>query len=111
VLLCGPRAADAAQPESGRWHTELWWLPRDGSSPAIALEEPCFEGPAVSRRTSRIAWTRSDYPDSVVFGRSKIWTGELVVENGEPSLINREKRLDRSAPIGRFLLSSLGQRG
>jgi len=97
LLLCGPRAAGAARPEGGRWHTELWWLAADASAPAVALEAPCFEGPAVSRRSLRIAWTRSDYPDSVIFGRSEIWTGEIVVENGRPELVDRVKRLDRSA--------------
>jgi len=51
----------------------------------------------VSRRSSRIAWTRSDYPDSVVFGRSEIWTGEIVVDKGVPRLVDRVKRLDRAA--------------
>lgn len=97
VLLCGPRAGSEERPEGGRWHTELWWLPGDASGPAVALEEPCFEGPAVSRRSGRIAWTRSDYPDSVVFGRSEIWTGEIVLEEGVPRLADRVKRLDRSA--------------
>lgn len=96
VLLCGPRA-QGDRPEGGRWHTELWWLPGDASGPAVALDEPCFEGPAVSRRSQRIAWTRSDYPDSVVFGRSEIWTGEIAVEGGVPRLVDRVKRLDRSA--------------
>jgi hypothetical protein len=97
VLLCGPRGQGAAQPEGGRWHTELWWLPGDASGPAAPLEAPCFEGPAVSRSSLRIAWTRSDYPDSVVFGRSEIWTGEIVVEAGVPRLTDRVKRLDRAA--------------
>lgn len=96
VLLCGPRGADAAQPESGRWHTELWWLAADLSGPARALEEPCFEGPAVSRRGLRIAWTRSDYPDRVVLGRSEIWTGKVVIEDGVAMLRERRKVLDRS---------------
>ena len=52
---------------------------------------------AVSRNSLRIAWTRSDYPDSVVFGRSEIWTGEIVVERGVPRLVDRVKRLDRAA--------------
>jgi hypothetical protein len=97
VLLCGPRGEEAVRPEGGRWHTELWWLAGDASGPAVALGEPCFEGPAVSRRSLRIAWTRSDYPDAVLFGRSEIWTGEIVVEGGRPRLANLEKRLDRSA--------------
>jgi hypothetical protein len=96
VLLCGPSVADPSQRESGRWHTELWWLAADLSGPARPLGEPCFEGPAVSHRSPRIAWTRSDYPDHVVLGRSEIWTGEIVVEHGAPRLVNRRKLLDRS---------------
>jgi hypothetical protein len=97
VLLCGPRARGAARPEGGRWHAELWWLASDASGPAVPLEEPCFEGPAVSRKGARIAWTRSDYPDRVVFGRSEIWTGEIAMEDGKPRLVRRTKLLDRSA--------------
>ncbi len=50
----------------------------------------------VSRRSLRIAWTRSDYPDRVVLGRSEIWTGEIAFEGGVPQLVNRTKLLDRS---------------
>jgi hypothetical protein len=96
LLLCGPRAPGASDPERGRWHTELWWLASDISGPARPLDEPCFEGPAVARRSLRIAWTRSDYPDRVVFGRSEIWIGEIVLEDGEASLVARRKLLDRS---------------
>jgi hypothetical protein len=96
VLLCGPQDSATAKPEGGRWHTELWWLDDDLSKPAVPLDEPCFEGPAVSRRSLRIAWTRSDYPDRIVLGRSEIWTGEIVFENGVPRLVNRVQRLDRS---------------
>ena len=96
VLLCGPRRLAASKSERGRWHTELWWLDADLSGPARRLDEPCFEGPAVSRRSLRIAWTRSDYPDRVVLGRSEIWTGEIAFDSGVPRLVNRAKRLDRS---------------
>ncbi len=96
ILLCGPQALAGSKAERGRWHTELWWMGGDLSGPAKPLGEQCFEGPAVSRRSLRIAWTRSDYPDRVVFGRSEIWTGEIVVEDGAPRLENRAKLLDRS---------------
>jgi hypothetical protein len=76
--------------------TELWFLPRSVSSPAQRLEEPCFEGPAVSRRDMQIAWTRSDYPDELVFARSEIWTGRVAVEDGEARLVDRRKRIDRA---------------
>jgi hypothetical protein len=96
ILLCGPQAADTSRPEQGRWHTALWFLAADLGSPAVALDAPCFEGPAVSRRSLRIAWTRSDYPDDVVLGRSEIWTGEIAVDGGAPRLVDRRLLLDRS---------------
>ena len=96
LLLCGPEPAAASRAEEGRWHTALWFLGGDLTREAVPLDAPCFEGPAVSRRSLRIAWTRSDYPDRVVFGRSEIWTGDIAVEGGEPRLVNRRKLLDRS---------------
>jgi hypothetical protein len=96
LLLCGPGGVAAEAGQAGRWKTELWFLPRSGSSPAQRLEEPCFEGPAVSRRDMQIAWTRSDYPDELVFARSEIWTGRVAVEDGEARLVDRRKRIDRA---------------
>lgn len=96
LLLCGPAAAAAAGQEEGRWHTELWFLDKTGKAPAQPLEEQCFEGPAVSRHDMQIAWTRSDYPDELVFGRSELWTGRIAVENGRAQLVDRRKVIDRS---------------
>jgi hypothetical protein len=95
LLLCGPGPVASGGGEGNRWKTELWYLPHSGDRPAQRLEEPCFEGPAVSRRDMQIAWTRSDYPDKVVFGRSEIWTGRIAVEGGVARLVDRRKRVDR----------------
>jgi hypothetical protein len=95
LLLCGPGGIVTDTGESGRWKTDLWFLPRSGNGPAQHLEEPCFEGPAVSRRDMQIAWTRSDYPDELVFARSEIWTGRVTVDDGEARLVDRRKRVDR----------------
>lgn len=96
ILLCGPRAAVAKGEDGGRWNPEFWLLqPRTGK-PATALNEPCFEGPAVSRSGMRIAWTVSDYPDSVIFGRSEIWIGDIVYDDDVPTLVNRQLLIDRS---------------
>jgi hypothetical protein len=95
-LLCGPRA-DAGGAERGRFASELWVLERSLARPAQPLDAPCFEGPAVSRKSLRIAWTFSEYPERVVFGRSEIWTGEISYDGGTPKLVNRRKVLDRSA--------------
>lgn len=94
LLLCGPGGDGAT--EAARWNTELFYLAHDGSSPAQRLGEPCFEGPAVSRRTMQIAWTQSDYPDEIVWARSEIWTGTIALEAGRARLIDRVKRVDRS---------------
>ena len=90
---------DPADPDAHgeRWQAELWFLHRDGVTPAQPLDEPCFEGPAVSRRDLQIAWTRSDYPEELVFARSEIWTGRIVLEDGRARLVEKAKRLDRSA--------------
>ena len=96
VLLCGPRA-ETPGAEQGRWASELWLLERSLAQPAVRLDEACFEGPAVSRQSLRIAWTRSEYPERVVLGRSEIWTGEISYEGDTPQLVNRTKRIDRSA--------------
>lgn len=118
LLLCGPGAPTSGTPEPDasdpadapstgpdlggapedprRWRTELWYLGAAGTSPAIALGAPCFEGPAVSRNTLRIAWTVSDYPERVVFGRSEIWTAEIALGPDGPSLVDRRRLVDRS---------------
>ena len=95
LLLCGPGEPTPEAEEASRWKTELWFLSRVGNRPAQRLEEPCFEGPAVSRRDMQIAWTRSDYPDEIVFARSEIWTGRVTVEDGEARLVDRRKRVGR----------------
>ncbi len=96
LLLCGPPLESDPEDEARRWHTELFHLAASRDRPATPLGEPCFEGPAVSRRSLRIAWNVSDYPDSVVFGRSEIWTGELELDGGAPRLVAKRKVVDRS---------------
>ena len=96
LLLCGPGEAGIEDEGEGRWQTEMYFLSRRGNQPAQRLDEPCFEGPAVSRRDMQIAWTRSDYPGKVLFARSEIWTGRIEVNAGEARLVERRKRVDRS---------------
>jgi hypothetical protein len=95
LLLCGPGGASDDDVERGRWQTELWFLPRDGLGPPQRLGEPCFEGPAVSRRDMRIAWTRSDYPNEVILARSEIWIGRIEVNGGNAEIIEKRKLVDR----------------
>lgn len=95
LLLCGPGGASATGGDSSRWQTELWFLPRKEMGPAQRLEEPCFEGPAVSRHDMQIAWTHSTYPDEILFARSEIWTGRIQVEAGKARLVDRRRRVGR----------------
>jgi len=100
LLLCGPTRSAGSHEERGRWQTALWFLPRDASGaaagPAQHLGEPCFEGPAVSRRDMRIAWTRSDYPDKILFARSEIWIGRIDLDNGPARIVDKRKLVDRA---------------
>jgi hypothetical protein len=95
LLLCGPGRGSTETGVGDRWQTELWFLPRGGNAPAQRLGEPCFEGPAVSRRDMRIAWTRSDYPGEVIFARSEIWTGRIQVDGGVARLVDKLERVQR----------------
>jgi WD40-like Beta Propeller Repeat len=96
LLLCGPTASAGADEEDGRWQTQLWFMPREGSGAAQQLGEQCFEGPAVSRTDMRIAWTRTDYPDKIVLARSEIWLGRIEISEGVASIVDKRKLVDRS---------------
>jgi hypothetical protein len=86
ILLSGPRTFDPKDPWKSRNEdqAELWVLKRDLSGPAVPLGENCSEGPAVSRRTMRIAWTR----------HNAIHTADVVYEDGKPRLSGRKTVLD-----------------
>ena len=95
LLLCGPVAGAEKSADEGRWQTGLWFLPADSRGAAQNLGEPCFEGPAVSRRDMKIAWTKSDYPDQVILARSEIWLGRIIVEGRQAKITERRKLVDR----------------
>jgi len=87
ILLSGAREFDANDPWPSRSekNAELWVLKKDLSGPAIPLGEKCSEGPAVSRRNMRLAWTCGG-----VF-----YMGDIVYKNGKPELSGKKKILDR----------------
>jgi hypothetical protein len=86
ILLSGSRTFDARDPWPSRSekNAELWVLKKDLSGPPTPLGAKCSEGPAVSRKNMRIAWTCD----------GAIHLGEVVYENGGPKLANRKKVLD-----------------
>jgi len=87
ILLSGARKFDANDPWASRSekNAELWVLKKDLSGPPVPLGEKCSEGPAVSRKHMRIAWTQG----------GAFFMADIVYENGKPGLANRKKILDR----------------
>lgn len=100
ILLSGAAEFDAKQPMKSRAsESELWVLDKSLTKPPVRLGEKCSEGPAVSRKNLRIAWTidHEDYPDRIPEGVSQMWTGDIVYEDGAPTLQNKKMVLDNSA--------------
>ena len=81
---------------------EMWILPR-GFKPgdrAVPLGHKISEGVAISRTSPKIAWsnTRGQYPDLLAEGESVIYTADVTVQNGQPSLTNKQEILRAQAP-------------
>jgi Tol biopolymer transport system component len=87
ILLSGARQFDAKNPLASRSEKNagLWVLRKDLSSEPVPLGEKCSEGPAVSRKHMRIAWTQS----------GAFYMADIVYENGTPTLAHKKKILDR----------------
>jgi len=87
ILLSGARQFDARNPTLSRSekNAELWVLKKDLSAAPIPLGEKCSEGPAVSRRRMRIAWTQG----------GAFYMASIVYKDGKPELANKKKILDR----------------
>jgi len=103
ILLSGARTFDAENPWPSRGETaELWVLDKSLSKPPEPLDEFCSEGPAVSRKNMKIAWTvhHEHYPERLPEGVYQIWLGDIVFEDGKPSLVNKKMVLDnRNLPF------------
>jgi dipeptidyl aminopeptidase/acylaminoacyl peptidase len=86
ILLSGARKFDVNDPRASRSekNAELWVLKKDLSAAPVPLGEKCSEGPAVSRRHMRIAWTQG----------GAFYLANIIYENGKPELANRKKILD-----------------
>ena len=87
ILLSGSRTFDASDPWPSRDEkkAELWVLKKDRSGPPTPLGEKCSEGPAVSRRNMRIAWTQG----------GAFYMADVVYDNGTPKLAGKKKVLDK----------------
>ena len=86
ILLSGARSFDATDPWPSRdqENAELWVLRRDLSGPPVPLGEHCSEGPAVSRKNMKIAWT---------FGNA-VYLAGIVDSSGVPVIKDKRKLLD-----------------
>lgn len=96
ILLSGARTFDAENPMPSRHNlAELWILDKSLKKTPVPLNQKCSEGPAVSRRTMRIAWTidHGDYPDTLENGEAQIWMGDIEYQDGKPLLTNKKKVL------------------
>lgn len=97
ILLSGCTSFDAANPGANRTEkAELWVLDKNLSTPPVRLGTKCFEGPAVSRKNMRMAWTIMDkqYPGKLRPGQFQIFMADIIYNNGIPELANRKLLLD-----------------
>ena len=87
ILLSGARQFDAKNPWPSRneKNAELWVLKKDLSGPPVPMGEKCSEGPAVSRRNMKIAWTQG----------GAFYIAEIVYEEGKPEPVNKTRILDK----------------
>ena len=98
ILLSGARKFDSENPVPSRKRdAELWILDKDGKKPPHPLGEICYEGPAVSRKNLKIAWSfRGDQPDAVDY------VAEISYTNGIPEIIHKQPVLTKKELPGVF---------
>lgn len=101
ILLSGPEQFDPKRIREARVQCSLFVLDRSGTKPPVPLGTKCSEGPAVSRRSLRIAWTHvaAQYPNDMAKGSSRMVEAEIVYENGQPRLAN-QRTIIESAELG-----------
>lgn len=90
ILVSGPEQFDPKKSGEARVQCWLSVLDRNGTKPAFPLGTKCSEGPAVSRKRLRIAWTHvsAEYPEEMPAGSSRMQEAELIYEGARPKLAN-----------------------
>jgi len=97
IILSGSTSFDAANPQVNRdVNAELWVLDKSFTKPPVKLDTKCFEGPAVSRKNMKIAWTinNKQYPDQLKPDQHLIYMADIVYENGVPKFANKKLLID-----------------
>ena len=87
ILLSGCTDFDADNPRVNRYDkAELWVLDKSLTKPPVRLGARCFEGPAVSRKNLRIAWTTEyrQFPDTYAKGELRVHVADIVYEEVTP---------------------------
>ncbi|MFZ4766549.1 MAG: TolB family protein [Roseimicrobium sp.] len=92
LLLSGPKDNFDRTSKEARQHARdssyLYVLDKSFTKPPVPLGIQCNEGPAISRRRLRIAWTHGE--------QDHISVGDIVYENGTPKLANARAVLQSS---------------
>jgi Tol biopolymer transport system component len=99
ILLSGCTSFDALNPHLNRQiKAELWIMDKNHTKPPVRLGTKCSEGPAVSRKNMKIAWTvvSNQYPDSLKKGEALFYIADIVYENGIPKLVNKKIIFDNT---------------
>lgn len=99
VLLSGCTSFDAENPHVNRQvKAELWILDKSYRKPPVRLGTKCSEGPAVSRKHLKIAWTvaYTQYPDTMKKGQYVFFMADVVYKEGMPELANKKMILDNT---------------
>ncbi|MCA9260638.1 MAG: hypothetical protein KDA61_15605 [Planctomycetales bacterium] len=95
ILLSGPSHFDPARAGEARRQCELFVLDVADRRLPTPLGVKCSEGPAVSRKHMRIAYTQlaDQYPEELKGKGSRIVTAEIIYEDGRPTLAQQKTAL------------------
>jgi hypothetical protein len=96
ILLSGPEQFDPDKPGEARVQCWLYILDKAGANPPVPLGTKCSEGPAVSRKRLRVAWTHvaAQYPAEMPAGSSRMQEADIIYEDGKPRLTNQKLIID-----------------